>query len=239
MTSLTIQTVLFLLLALPASAFRLDPMVVEFTPSGAGSSKVFKVENNGQDRIAVQLKTTTREVSPSGQETRNPSTEFSIFPDQISLGPNDTRNIRVTYNGSKDVASERSFRLIATQLPVDFKGEKKQAQLNFLFQYVASLYVTPPQALAKLEVQKIEATGAKKLKISLANIGSAHRLLKDVKLKLTTESGEPVAIQEASFKDWPGENLLAGSKRDYELETVQPLPAKAKLKSELIIENHP
>lgn len=226
-------------ISLPALAFRLDPMVAELAPSGNGSSKVFRVENNGQERIAVQLKVTRREIDAKGAETRRDSKDFSIFPEQLSLGPNDTRNVRVTYNGTKDVASEVSYRLIATQLPVDFKAEKKQAQLNFLFQYVASLYVTPPQALAKLEVRKIEAVGPKKLIITIANIGTGHRLMKDVKLKLVTEAGETIHLQESSYKSWPGENLLAGAVRDFELETTANLPAKSKIKADLLIETQP
>lgn len=226
-----------MMLSLQAFGFRLEPMVADFSPKSEGTSKVFRVENNGQDRIAIQLKMTTRLVDSTGKETREPTQDFTIYPDQISLGPNDARNIRVTYKGPKDIKSERAYRLVASQLPVDFKAVPNQNQLNFLFQYVASVYFKPEGSYPKIEVSKIEIADSKKLKVSLTNTGTAHRLLKDVKVTILNSEGKPIALQESSFKNWAGENLLAGASRDLEIETVDRVAKQAKLKAEVQIQN--
>lgn len=228
-----------LLVSLAASAFRLDPMVVEFTPEGSGSSRVFKVENNGQERIAVQFKVTTRAVDVKGRETRETSNEFSIYPEQISLGPNDSRNVRVTYQGPKTLSSEKAFRLIASQLPVDFKGDRKKAQINFLFQYVASVYVRPEGAHPRLEIASVHSEGGRRVKVLLANRGGAHRLLKGVRVRLLDDGGKAVGVRDSSFADWSGENLLAGAEREFWLETAEPLATGAKLKAELAVSESP
>lgn len=228
-----------LLISFSSHAFRLDPMVVEFSPKAPGNSKVFRIENNGQDRIAVQLKLTSRKVDQKGNETREPSNDFSVYPDQVSLGPNDSRNVRVTYTGTQELKEEKSYRLIATQLPVDFKGEKKESQLKFLFQFVASLYVHPEGSFAQIEVAEMSAVNANTLKIVLQNKGSAHRLLKDVRLAVQSESGQSISIKDSSYKDWPGENLLAGGRREFLIETVEAIPNKAKLKAQVTFLDHP
>jgi fimbrial chaperone protein len=221
-------------------AFRLDPMVTEFSPSGPEQSKVFRIENNGQERIAVQLKMTTRKIDSRGQESREAVSDFSIYPEQMSLGPNDARNVRVTYQGAKEIEVEKAYRLIAAQLPVEFKSAaQKKSQLNFLFEYVASIYVRPEGTQAKLEIQKVEPLNENKIHLILENKGSAHRLLKGVTVAVTTEAGKNISLQPQSDQAWESENLLAGMTREFDLQTTDKIPAKATLKASLKISDQP
>jgi fimbrial chaperone protein len=222
-----------------AYGFRLDPMVADFETSGPNQSKVFRIENNGQERIAIALKATSRSHDIKGEEKRDKVDDFSIYPEQISLGPNDSRNIRVTYKGLADLKSEKAYRLIATQLPVDFKGDKKNAQLNFLFEYVASVYVHSGSVQPRLEIKQTEVTGANKVRVIIENSGTAHRLLKGVSLHLTNESGKNIPVKETSFQNWSGENILAGSQREFDLQTMEPVKTKTNLKTSLQISEKP
>ncbi len=221
-------------------AFRLDPMVTEFSLTGPEQSKVFRIENNGHERIAVQLKMTTRNIDPQGQESRELVQDFSIYPEQISLGPNDSRNVRVTYKGPKELKAEKAYRLIAAQLPVDFKtATQKKNQLNFLFEYVASIYVRPEGTNPKLEIQKVESKGDNKIHLVIENKGTAHRLLKGVTIVVSTEAGKNITLQQKPDQSWESENLLAGSTREFELQTTEKLATKAPLKASLRISDQP
>lgn len=222
-----------------AYGFRLDPMVADFESTGPNQSKVFRIENNGQERIAIALKATSRSHDLKGEEKREKVDDFSIYPEQISLGPNDSRNIRVTYKGATDLKAEKAYRLIATQLPVDFKGDKKNTQLNFLFEYVASVYVHSGSVQPRLEIKQTEVTGTNKVRVVLENTGTAHRLLKGVSVHLANESGKNIPVKEISFQNWPGENILPGSQREFELQTADPVKAKSTLKASLQISEKP
>lgn len=212
-------------------AFKLVPMVTQFSPSGNGKSQVFKITNNGQNRIAIQLSMTTREISLDGAESRNPVNEFTIYPEQISLAPNDSRNIRVTYKGEADVKTEKSYRLIAKQLPVEFGQASQQNQLKFLFEYVASVYVTPTDSFPKLEVTKKEVSG-NSIIVRIKNTGTAHQLLKDIafSLKVKNENIEPSKEEQEA---WDATNLLAGAEREYKIKTKSNFGSQAPVSFEI------
>ena len=108
-----------------ANAFRLEPMVANFTAQGDGSSKIFRVENESNEKIAVKLRAYVRQIDDKGKETLAETKDFKIYPDQISLSASDSRAVRVLYLGLKDIDQENSYRIIATQLPVSFKEEKQ------------------------------------------------------------------------------------------------------------------
>lgn len=223
-----------LLSSFPAWSFRLDPMVVELQPTGAKSSHSFRVENNGQERIAVQLKMTSRMTDENGKETRLDSSDFTIYPEQISLSPNDMRTVRVTYNGPKEVTSEKAYRLIASQLPVNFQKETKPTQLNFLFQYIASVYVTPKGAAAQIQVKDIKVTDKNKIEFKIENTGTAHRLLKGVQVQFY-DKNNLIAIDQNFFKTIANENILAGSSRKLTVDTTSKISNKSILTAKVEI----
>lgn len=223
-----------LILPLHAFSFRLDPMVVELQPTGPKNSHSFRVENNGQERIAVQLKMTTRTTDENGKETRLDSSDFTIYPEQISLSPNDMRTVRVTYNGPKDVTSEKAYRLIASQLPVNFQKETKPTQLNFLFQYIASVYITPKGAAAQVQVKDIKVTDKNKIEFKLENVGTAHRLLKGIQVQFY-DKNNLVAIDPNFFKGIANENILAGASRKLTVDATSKISSKTVLTAKVEI----
>lgn len=201
-------------------------MVVELEPNAPKNSHSFRVENNGQERIAVQLKMASRTSDENGKESRVDTTDFSIYPEQISLSPNDMRTIRITYTGSKDVNTEKAYRLIAAQLPVQFQKQTKPTQLNFLFQYIASVYVTPKGAVPQIQINKIKALSKNKIEFYIENIGTAHRLLKGVEIQLFANSEKPIALDSEFFKAITNENILANSSRKFVVATKENIDPK-------------
>ena len=95
------------------------------------------------------------EFDDKGKETTVESKDFKIYPDQMTLEPSDSRAVRVVYLGVKDIEKESSYRIIATQLPVDFKADAKKNGIKFLFQFVASAYVTNDKYYPKVLVESI------------------------------------------------------------------------------------
>lgn len=216
---LFLQTILLFVSLSPfnAMAFKLVPMVAQLTPNGSGKSQVFQITNNGQSRIAIQMKVTTRKQDLQGNEIRESSDDFLIYPEQISLAPNDSRNVRLTYKGKEDIKSEQAYRLIAKQLPVEFETSSQQSQLKFLFEYVASVYITPMDTSPKLEVtmQKMEN---QKIVLRIKNTGSSHQLLKDISANIRFKN-EDISFSKEIQDAWDATNLLADSEREFIIPT--------------------
>jgi fimbrial chaperone protein len=222
--------------AFPSFAFRLEPMIAELFLVGDKSSQSFRIENNGKERVAIQIKMTGRLTTLEGEEKRDPTSDFTIYPEQVSLAPNDTKTIRITYKGPTNLQEEKAYRLIATQLPVDFNEAKgTKPQLNFLFQYIASVYVLPAGVAAKMEIHQAKVISPNQIEFQIANTGTAHRLMKGIEVHISTADNKPVALDEKFLKDIENENFLAKSRRRWLVNVKEKLDPQTKLKAELQI----
>lgn len=226
-----------------AHAFRLSPMVAELKPAGPKATQTFVLENPGEEKIAVELKAMTRELDAQGRETRKPVGEaINIYPEQVSLEPGARRSVKVTWVGEAAPARELAFRLVATQLPVDFKPQKARSgqagvNLQFLLQYVASLYVTPDQVAPKVELESVERLDpaekgkAPRVRLTLRNAGTAHQLLKGARVKVNGKE-----LPGSETRKLETENLLPGGTRVFELawpEGESAAAAKGALQADL------
>jgi len=216
-----VALLVLLLYAQIAAAFRLSPMVVEFDPGGKGATQVFTVENNGRNKIALVFEMTTRAHDASGKENREATKDFLIYPEQFALEANDRRNVRVTYVGDANLGIERSYRFIATQLPVGFGQEAKGSSLKFLLQYVGAVYVTPNGSHPEVYLESARLAGEDEVAFLLGNRGTAHKNLSDVHLELNARGDgnpQPLRITEKARESLTSENLLPGDRREIRLK---------------------
>ena len=219
-----------------ANAFRLEPMLAEFTPTGSSATKVFRVENESNEKVAVKLKMTTRVIDENGKEENVDSSDFKIYPEQVSLDPSDSRAIRVVYIGKKQIDMEQNYRLFASQLPVSFKNEKPKTGVKFLYQFVASVYVTSDKYSPKVEVESFERIDKNTAKISLVNKGQRHVLLKGVKVELFDGNNKTFRVGPENSEDWDSINILSGSRRIVKVKTDKDFDL-AKNPAKVVIEN--
>jgi fimbrial chaperone protein len=210
---------ILLIVSVNALAFKLEPMVVDFAPHGPNSTKNFRIDNESKEKVAVKIEAFIRKLDANGKEERVPTDHFKIFPEQLSLLPSDSRAIRVTYQGAKELTSESAYRIVATQLPVTFKNKVKKTGVKFLFKFIASVYVTSNEFIPKLEVESLKRINAERVKIKLKNSGQRHRQLKGVKVILKDKSGRSLALNESVIKDWDAGNILAGGQRAYSFKS--------------------
>lgn len=211
----SIVAISLFLFCLPVYAFRLDPMVVTFAPSGKLATQVVTLDNPTSDKIPVQVEVFTRDEK-SGQEKREKTNEFTIYPEQVVLLPKEKRNVRITFTGEVG-KEEKSYRIVATQLPVEIKdsnakaAKKTGANVTFMLQYVASAYVAPKDIAADLKVKEVKVTNPKSISVTMANDGTAHKIIyvKSFKVlekgKVVEEISKPVGIE--------GTNMLAKTQK--------------------------
>lgn len=211
-----------------AFAFRFSPMVVKFSPAGPGTNQVLTLDNPTGDKIAVQIEIFKRIHDGEGKETREKTSDFVVYPEQVALAPKEKRNVRVTWSGDTAPASELAYRIIATQLPIGFKeknakADAPKASLNIMLQYVASAYVVPGGVKSDVKAGGFTVKGETGI-LKIANRGQAHQLVSKAKLVLK-DAGGKVAAELKEPKELEALNLLAGEERTVDIAVPKNLKA--------------
>lgn len=194
-------------------------MVVDFAPSGKNATQTLLLENPGKERVAVEIEVMKREVDVDGKEKRDvASTDFTIFPEQLTLEAGQKRNVRVTWTGDAAPSTELPFRLVASQLPVTLNRpsnrEDVKVNLKFVLQYVASLYVKPEGAQPKLVVERAGTGKTGNAEILLSNQGNSRRVLENARIKFFSEK-DNFTVGEEAMQEVRAQNILAGGKRRF------------------------
>jgi fimbrial chaperone protein len=220
--------------ALAGAMFQLDPPSREFAPSGGGATQSFEIISNGDQPVAVQIQVTKRVVALDGIET-NPIEEndFLVYPPQIVVEPGKQQTIKVTWLGDPNPAKELSYRLIAEQVPVNLTEvtatqQKVAASVKILFKYGGAIYITPNNAAPRLVIESASPQktkdGKDELVLTLENQGTAHQLLRGIKIVLTPNQGQAIKLTKDQLKEIETQNVLAGNKRQFVLPWPKELP---------------
>lgn len=213
----------------PASAFRLIPIEMEFEPTGRGATQIFRVENDTQLPIAIEIHVTGRKMGPDGEDLpADPSDDWVIFPEQLVLEPAQNQSVRVQWTGNPKPEQELAFRLVAEQLDVDIGQTPAQqgGKVKLLVQYKASLYVVPPGAKPQITVISagpMQLVDGVVMEVKVRNDGAAHRILRDPTL-VVEAGGKSVSIPADHLGGLAGENVLPGVTRSFLLPWPGDLP---------------
>jgi len=216
-------------LTAPAAAFRLIPIEMNFEPSGRGATQIFRLENDAQTPVAVEISIIGRSQDLEGEDVMQPGNDdWVIFPEQLILEPGQNQSVRVQWIGNATPERELPFRLVAEQLPIDIGQAPVQGgQVRLLVQYKASLYVVPPGAKPKLTVLSAGpitlSDGGTVLELRVENNGTAHQILREPTLNLLA-GGRSVSVKADQLGGLAGENLLAGVTRRFLLPWPKELP---------------
>jgi fimbrial chaperone protein len=205
-----------------ASAFRFSPFRAKFSPSGDGSNQLFKVENNTNQPASVQIRITTRDIDVDGGEKNvDDEKDFMIYPAQLVLKPHQSRSVRVQWVGDPDLKEEKSYRIIAEQLPINLdRNQPKTSTVRFLVSYHGALFVTPPGLSSNVTLDfsgsTRDVTGKKFLEIVLHNRGKQHAMLRNLKLHIKDNKANAITLfGEEQLKGITGEGILAGHRRQF------------------------
>lgn len=211
---------LLCLLSIDVKSLELNPMEVEFEPQGANSIKSFSLENKLDKDVAVDLSLVKRTQSLDGEDIRERTDDFMIYPKQVKLKSGENATVRVIWKGPSAIKKELSYRLIAEQLPVDFSKAKSSGKdgnnIDFMLRYVASIYVATSDYKPQINIGKIEKRKTQ-IHFKIKNSGTKHLVISGVKLSLN-DKDLPYSADE--LKSILGKNILAES----EIEVALPWP---------------
>ena len=221
----------------PALAFQLLPMSQTFAPSGADSTKTYRVVNSKETPIAVEVSVVKREVNLLGEETLTPADEdFVVYPPQMILEPQSSQTVRVTWLGETAPESELSYRFIAEQLPVELNAiDGNEAPLStsttgavqVLLRYAGSLYIRPNGVQPDLQLKAVELEqdemGQKWLAIDLDNQGTARQLLKDFNIEIIANQNS-ISLTKEQLEPMLNHSVLAQKSRRFLIPWPTELP---------------
>lgn len=220
------RVLLFLILPF-LFAFKFNPMSQSLELSEGKKSAQFTVENDSAESMAIELTVKERKMDTSGKETLPATSELSIFPPQIIIPSKEKRTIRVVWNGSTKLTEEKSFRVVAEQLPLNVDKKKRGTGIQMLMKYMAAFYVTPENAEAKLKLDLLSSENGK-LSLKVTNLGNRHQII--FKPKLTFKKGsEKWKFEEKDLPGFAGENVLSKSERIFSLSTNSKIPKDAEV----------
>lgn len=195
-------------------AFQFSPIEAFIKPSGSESVKSYTIVNDSDDQIAISLSVVKRDQDAAGKEIREECNDFQVMPSKIIVQPNSSYVVRVRYMGPQNITAEKSYRLIAEQIPYSQgKNQTEGAMFNFLFVYATSLYVVPAESKVQVDIQKVEESyaedGTRLMDITLRNKGNVHQILLDTSITLKDSAGHTVTVSGEDLTGIDGFNLLA------------------------------
>ena len=213
------KSLLFLVLLLVticiASAFQFSPLEQTFEPSGEKATQTYTIVNDSDDQIAISLSVLSRDQDSEGNEVRaDASKEFLISPSKVIVNPQSTYVVRVQYRGPSTVTVEKSYRLMAEQIPYSQgKSQTTQSMFNFLYVYATSLYVTPSETKVQIDISavkaRIDADGNQVMDVTIRNRGNIHQILLDAELTIKGADGSVTLTESEQLPGIDSINVLA------------------------------
>jgi fimbrial chaperone protein len=224
---------LLTLAAAPLSAFSFSPITQDFAPSGPGSVRSFRLENEGADPVAVRISMLSREPDAEGREANAPADSlFVVYPPRAVLAPGSVQAVRVQWKGPADLASEQCYRILVEQVPADFGGQARQkGSIRVLFRYLGAVYIVPSGARPDIVLESSEpaadAAGRSGLRLVFANRGTAHAILGDLSIRVSagaSATAEKLTFGPQDLAGICGENILPHASRRYFLPLPEGFP---------------
>lgn len=212
---------LFLLLIIlypfNASAFKFSPMSLTITPANNERSAMVYLENDSNAPIAIQMSVAKRLMDKSGKEENPEETDdVDLYPSQLIIPAFEKKSVKVSWIGKELGLSEKAFRIIAEQLPIelDSKINKKKGNVKILLRYVGALYISPIKTQSSVNLLKFSLK-ENKLNFVFENKGTKHQVLGNLKLTFSKEKQKTIEMKSIELKNFSGENILANSEREF------------------------
>ena len=219
------------IMAAPASAYEVNPMVMELRPSGQGSSASGVITNSHDVPIAIEIQIFSRTQKPDGSDELVPENDdIIVTPPQTVIQPGESQTFRVSWVGEQAPSKEIAYRLVTNQLPIRFKQEKRDnfvAEVMMRYRYEVALYIQPsgttPKATLKSARVFEDGANGKLLELTISSDGTRRAILQNPQLQLTA-GGSSFALGTEQLAPLVGLNILPGSTRVIRMPAPESLP---------------
>jgi fimbrial chaperone protein len=197
----------------PVWAGQLAVNPVQIKLGADAPTELLALRNNGPVEARYEIRAYSWSETPDGEPRLVATDEVMVFPPVLSLGPGESRNVRVGVMAAPG-AVERTFRIILEELPPPVRP---QGAALFLNRISIPVFLAPRESHVATSVESAgTARGAARFR--LRNTGSVHVKPKTVSAKVLDARGAPVAE-----KSWAGWYVLPGGERVFTID----VPRKA------------
>lgn len=189
-----------------AAAFQIAPLAVtlsEKVPSG-----ILKITNRGTESLRLHVSASAWQETTEGEMALQPTNDIVFFPAMITVGPGESRQLRVGSN-TKPAAVEKTYRILVEELPpLVSSPEDATAAVRVLTKMSVPVFLQGPAPKAVPAVTAPQIKG-NRLSFSVKNTGSAH--FRSEKVVLRAKNGAQV-VHTQELQAW---YVLAGGTRNY------------------------
>ncbi len=215
-----------------AAAYDLKPIVVQLSPTGAGSGQTLVITNSHDVPIAIEVRAYRRQQMPNGEDTLTPEEEdLLIYPPQMVIPPQTSQSFKVQWVGDPAPTRELAYRIVTEQLPIKFTQEIEagsNADLTVRYRYEAALYIVPSNAEPSARLSSISRVtgedGSEQLELRIASEGTMRAILDTPRVTVKGTSGDSVVLSGEQIQPLDGFNVLPGVERIIRIAAPAGLP---------------
>jgi fimbrial chaperone protein len=229
-----------------ASAYDLQPIVIQLASSGPGSSGTVVITNSHDEPVAIEARAYRRSQRPDGTDDLTPEDEdIIITPPQMVIAPGASQAVRLRWVGDGAPERELAFRIVTEQLPIALgprQSGEAVADLSLAYRYEAALYVVPSGATPAARITRaapVEAEdGTRWIELEIASEGTRRAILNQPSLAISPQSGEPILLDGDAVEPLVGLNILSGGYRTVRLPWPAGVPfgpIQAELRTEYMV----
>ncbi len=189
----TLAAVLVVGVPFAAKALLVQPIVIEMTTIGAGSTAAIEVVNDRNSTVTVEISAEELQVPASGPVSTVPNdgSEFLIFPPQAVIPAGGRQVFRVRWVGEPDLEKTKLYMFTTAELPVGLPEGETGVELYYAVQSIVS--VTPPGAAPSISIPTVErgenAAGETGVWMTFNNAGRAHAYVGQGQVALSSSAG--------------------------------------------------
>lgn len=229
-------SLLALLIATPASALLVRPVLLHLTSSGGQASGAFEVINDRNRPVAVEIKVNTLTLPERGEAVITPDAgdDFAIYPPIANIPAGGRQVFRVRWVGDTAPETGKMYMFSTSELPVSDQPGRTQLQVLYAINSVVS--VRAPQARPAVTVAGVEratnAQGVAGVYVTFENSGAAMGQVANSELELTSGSWSK-RVGQADLNNVIGLGIVPPRQRRAMFVPVADLPATGPVSARL------
>ena len=176
------------LLASPASAMKVEPLLLDLSTLDKNARQSFKVTNDGTKPLPVEISTFRLELNGNKEQITGPDEDsLLIYPAQKMIAPGASQVFRVQWIGEPDLAQSQSYRLSVEQVPV--KLPEGTSGIQIVMNFGITVNVAPPSGSSDIVVLGAEPVmnkdGKRVAALRVKNPGNIHAYLQRSIIRLS------------------------------------------------------
>ena len=181
-----------------AGIFSVTPVRIYMSSSDRASAVT--VTNDGDEEMVMQSDIYDWKQSADGKDILTLSENMILSPPILKMAPRSHQVLRLISLNSRNKDRQQTYRMIIRQVP-EAKPSKESMQLKIAYAFSIPIFITPPEASAKLDC--VFARGPSDVAQAIC-LNAGNATAHTAALHISNASGESLARHDSSTYILPG-----------------------------------